>query len=50
MGHVKKLAIQSGEAVLLSAVGLGLCGYAAFRVARGAVKALRQVFIEFVSG
>lgn len=47
---MKKFAIQSGEAVVLSLVGLGLGGYILFRCARGAWRVLAQAYVEFVSG
>jgi hypothetical protein len=47
---MKRFAIQSGEALVLAAVGVGLGGYIVFRCARGAWHVARQVFVEFVSG
>lgn len=44
---VKKLAI---ETVVPALVGVGLCGYVLFRVARGAARVAHEVFVEFVSG
>ena len=44
---MKRLAI---ETVVPAIVGVGLCGYMAFRIARAVWRGVQQAFMEFVSG
>lgn len=44
---MKKLTV---ETIIPCLVGVGLVGYAAFRVGRVAARVLHEVFVEFVSG
>jgi hypothetical protein len=44
---MQNFAIQSGEAVVMVLVGLGMTGYAAFRCARLAARTARSRFREF---
>ena len=44
---MRRVAIETVIPVL---VGVGLCGYAAFRVARAVWRGMQQAFVEFVSG